>query len=334
LVAEVPRVNCPTHGVKSIKVPWADLKSRFTLFFERFAIDVLLSASNQTKAANLLGLSWNEVHTIQERAIQRGLRQRDLSDTTHLGIDEKSFLKGQSYGSLLYDLDESRVLEVVKDRTAEAATTLLEVIPIDQRAKIEAVAVDMWKPFIASIENTFPQADIVHDKFHVIAYLNEAVDDVRRKEHKELHKNGEDLLKGTRFLWLKNLENLTEQDETTFDSLQKEGLKIGRAWSIAQTFFSIWDYVYEGAARTFFDKWYFWATHSRLKSIINVAKMIKRHINNISTFLSHRITNARGEGFNSKIQAIKSAARGFRNFENYRIAILFHCSKLKLHPEE
>ena len=215
---------------------------------------MLLSASNQTKAANLLGLSWNEVHTIQERAIQRGLRQRDLSDTTHLGIDEKSFLKGQSYGSLLYDLDESRVLEVVKDRTAEAATTLLEVIPIDQRAKIEAVAVDMWKPFIASIENTFPQADIVHDKFHVIAYLNEAVDDVRRKEHKELHKNGEDLLKGTRFLWLKNLENLTEQDETTFDSLQKEGLKIGRAWSIAQTFFSIWDYVYEGAARTFFDK--------------------------------------------------------------------------------
>lgn len=334
LVAEVPRVECPTHGVKSIKVPWADLKSRFTMLFERFAIDVLLAATNQAKAAELLGLSWDEVHAIQERAVRRGLARRELSKTTHLGIDEKSFLKGQSYGSLLYDLDESRVLEVVKDRTEEAANALLATLPEGQREKVEAVAVDMWKPFISAIETMLPKADIVHDKFHVVTYLNEAIDDVRRKEHKELKAMGSEILKGSRYTWLRNPDNWTEQDEATFEALQDEGLKVGRAWTIVQTFLPIWDYVYEGAARNFFAKWYFWATHSRLPPVIKVAKMIRRHLDNILTFLRHRITNARGEGFNSKVQAVKSAARGFRNFANYRVAILFYCGALELYPQE
>ena len=181
LIAEVPRVKCPTHGIKSLRVPWADLKSRFTKLFERFAIDVLLAATNQAKVADLLGLSWDEVHAIQERAVRRGIERRDLSGTTRLGIDEKSFLKGQSYGSLLYDIDKSRVLEVVRDRTEESATTLLKTIPEERREKIDAIAVDMWKPFISAAEATLPNADIVHDKYHVVTYLNEAIDDVRRK---------------------------------------------------------------------------------------------------------------------------------------------------------
>jgi transposase len=334
LIAAVPRADCIEHGVKSIDVPWADLKSRFTLLFERFAIDVLLSASSQTKAAELLGLSWDEVHAIQERAVRRGMKTRDLSGISYLGIDEKSFLKGHSYASLVYDLEGARVLEVIKDRTEEAAKSLFNTIPEAVRSAIQAVAVDMWKPYEAAIISTMPAAQIVHDKFHVVGYLNKAIDTVRKKENKSLKQNGSDLLKGTRYTWLKNPENWSEKDEATFEDLKVAGLKVTRAWSIVQTFIPIWDYIYERPARKFFDKWYFWATHSQLKPIIDVAKMIKRHLDNILTFLKHRITNAASEGLNSKIQAVKAAARGFRNFENYRIAILFHCGGLQLHPQE
>lgn len=332
LVCSVPRVKCLEHGVKSLQVPWASMNGRFTLLFERFAIDVLLSASSLSKAADLLGLSWDEVHYIQKRGVKRGLARRKLDKTEHLGIDEKSFLKGQSYVSVLYDLDESRVLDLVKDRTTESATALLNVFPEENRPLISAFAVDMWQPFMTAITNVFPSAAIVHDKYHVVSYLNKAVNEVRHKENKWLAQNGNNSLKGTRFTWLRNILNWTAKDKKIFKSLKNEGLKVGRAWSIKEFFLGIWSYTYEKSARKFFKKWYFWATHSQLKPIIKVAKMIKNHLENILTYLHHSITNAKAEGLNSKIQSIKVAARGFRNFENYRTAILFHCGKLSLHP--
>jgi len=332
LVCPVPRINCVTHGVKSIQVPWADMKGRFTLLFERFAIDVLLSASSQTKAATLLGLSWDEVHHIQERAVQRGLSRRNLDETNHIGIDEKNFLRGQSYASIMYDLDVSRVLDVVKDRTEESAKALLKTLPEKKRSEIKAVAVDMWVPFLSAITEILPNSNIVHDKYHVVSYLNKAVDEVRRGENKALQRDGVDSLKGTRFTWLRKPTHWTDRDKKTFKSLQADGLKVGRAWSMKEVFLGIWCYSYEKAARTFFGGWYFWATHSRLKPIIKVAKMIKNHLDNILTYLHYPITNAKAEGFNSKIQSVKSAARGFRNFDNYRTAILFHCGKLALYP--
>lgn len=332
LICSVPRVNCKKHGIKSLAVPWADMKGRFTLLFERFAIDVLQSASNKTKAAALLGLSWDEVHHIQERAVARGLSRRTLENTNYLGIDEKSFLKGHSYVSLLYDLDESRVLDVVQDRTEESAKNLLQTIPEIKRSEIAATSVDMWPAFIAAIESVLPQSAIVHDKYHVVSHLTKAVDNVRRKENKMLLQEGSNMLKGTRYIWLRNPMNWSPDDKNTFKSLQTDQLKVGRAWSMKEAFLVIWNYTYEKSARAFFKKWYFWATHSRLKSVIKVANMIKKHLDNILTYLKHPITNAKAEGLNSKIQAIKAAARGFRNFNNYRNSILFYCGRLELYP--
>ena len=232
-----------------------------------------------------------------------------------------------------YRLGCARVLDVEKDRTEESAQALLSTLPEPVRESVEAVAVDMWEPFLKAVDTKLPNAKIVHDKYHLVSHLTKAVDEVRRKEHKELKQNGlEELLKGTRYTWLRNPENWTEKDELTFNTLQSQGLKVGRAWAIKETFMGIWDYVYEKSARKFFDRWYWWATHSRLKPIIRVAKMMKRNIDNILTYLQHRITNAAAEGFNSKIQAIKSAARGFRNFAHYRTSILFYCGGLELYP--
>jgi len=330
--ARTPRSDCPEHGVKTMKVPWAKPQGRFTLLFERFAIEVLRAAASVSQACELLGIHWESAHEIMRGAVERGLERRQLEGLKHLGMDEKSFGRGQSYITLLTDLEQSRVLDVAEDRTAEAAEQLWQTLTPEQKQAVEAVAVDMWEPFLQTIEKELPQADIVHDKFHVSKYLGEAVDKVRRQEHKELMAQGDETLKGTRQLWLYNPQNLSENQRSEFGVLKDLQLKVARAWAAKELFSKFWEYQEEGWARRFFKGWYGWVSRSRLKPLVEVGQMLKRHLENLLTYLKHHITNAVTEGLNSKIQSIKAAARGFRSFKNYRVRILFFCGKLDLYP--
>jgi transposase len=315
-----------------MQVPWAAPQGRFTLLFERFAVEVLLASGSVSQACELLGLSWDTAQEIMSRAVERGLERRQLEDLKHLGMDEKSFKRGQSYVTLLTDLNRSRVLDVVQERTTEAADQLWETLSAEQKQTVEAVAVDMWEPFIQTIQKQVPDADIVHDKFHVSKYLGEAVDKVRRQEHKELMAQGDETLKGSRQLWLYNPENFSPEQMEEFSVLKDLQLKVARAWAAKELFSKFWNYQEEGWARRFFKDWFGWVSRSQLKPVVEVAQMLKRHLDNLLTYLKHHITNAVTEGLNSKIQSLKSAARGFRNFRNYRIRILFFCGKLSLYP--
>lgn len=331
--AGVPRSQCSSCGVKTISVPWADKHSRFTLMFEAFAIKVLKAASNVKKAAELLGLSWDTTHKLMERAVGRGLDRREEEPVKYVGIDEKSFGRAQDYVSLMVDIDRSRVLEVVKDRTTESCDRLWSSLSESQRSGVLAVATDFWRAFSNSTRKQAPQAEIVHDRFHISQYLVEAVDLVRRKENKSLRKEGDDTLVGTRQLWLFNLDNLPKEEQKRLDALQQSAMKTARAWGIKEMFREFWEYRSGTWAKKFFDRWYAWAIRSRLAPIKKVAVMLKKHLAGLLAYFSHRITNASNEGFNSRVQSIKSAARGFRSFENYRIRILFYCGKLDLLPE-
>ena len=330
--ARTPRSDCPEHGVKTMQVPWAAPQGRFTLLFERFAVEVLLASASVSQACELMGISWDTAQEIMRRAVERGLERRQREGLKHLGMDEKSFKRGQSYVTLLTDLDGSRVLDVVEERTAEAADQLWETLSAEQKQAVEAVAVDMWEPFIQTIQKQVPDADIVHDKFHISKYLGEAVDKVRRQEHKELMAQGDETLKGTRQLWLYNPQNFSPDQAEEFSALKDLQLKVARAWAAKELFSKFWEYQEEGWARRFFKDWFGWVSRSRLKPVVEVAQMLKRHLDNLLTYLKHHITNAVTEGLNSKIQSLKSAARGFRNFRNYRIRILFFCGKLNLYP--
>jgi len=330
--ARTPRSNCPEHGVKTMAVPWAAPQGRFTLLFECFAVDVLLASGSVSQGCELLGIGWDTAQEIMRRAVERGLGRRQLEGLKHLGMDEKSFGRGQSYITLLTDLEESRVLDVVEERTAEAAAQLWETLSAEQKEAVEAVAVDMWEPFIRTIQKQVPDADIVHDKFHVSKYLGEAVDQVRRQEHKELLAQGDETLKGTRQLWLYNPQHFSPEQAKEFSALKDLQLKVARAWAAKELFSKFWEYQEEGWARRFFKDWFGWVSRSRLKPVVEVAQMLKRHLDNLLTYLKHHITNAVTEGLNSKIQSLKAAARGFRNFRNYRVRILFFCGKLQLYP--
>lgn len=332
LSAEVPRVDCPRCGVKQVHVAWAEDRSRFTELFEAYAIRVLQAVRSKVQAQSLTALSWDPVDRIMERAVHRGLRRRCLDDLVYLGLDEKSFGRGHDYVSVLHDNVGRRVLDVVPERTRTAADTLWATVPQPQRQGIAAVAMDMWEPYLESTRAAIPQALIVHDKFHVAKELNQAVDRVRRREHRDLKAQGCETLTKTKYLWLKNPATWTAHQRASFQSLRIDTLKVGRAWAIKEAFAGFWDYRYTACAKRFFDRWYFWATHSRLEPVINAARTLKRHLPGLLAYTRHRITNAVAEGTNGKIQLIKANARGYRNFTQYRTAILFHCGGLDLYP--
>lgn len=240
LVARLPRVNCPEHGVKTIEVPWAGKNSRFTLMFEALAIRVLQASETVQSGAGLLRLDWHSAHQIMERAVERGLQRRKVQTVRLVGIDEKSFGRGQDYVSLMSDLEQSRVLDVVPGRTGEACQELWTRLGSEQSHKVEAVRVDMWEPYLSTTAQQAPQAQIVHDKFHVAKHLNEAVDQVRRAENRQLHSEGSDLLSGTKYVWLKNPENWHEADRLKFQALRSCGCKVARAWQIKELFREFW----------------------------------------------------------------------------------------------
>lgn len=333
LVARTPRTNCPECGVLNVDLPWAEPHGRFTLMFQAFAIRVLQASASIEQGRQLLGLSWRSAQDIMSTAVRRGMEVRDMEDIAYVGIDEKSFGKGHDYVSVLVDLEGSRVLEVAQGRTQETADELWNTLSEEQKDEIQAVAMDMWPAFMASASEHVPDAEIVHDRFHISKHLGEAVDQVRRAEHKALKKEGDERLTGSRYLWLTNEENLSEERAATFEELKNANLKTSRAWAIRELFRDFWEQPGEYTAKAFFEKWHAWASRSRLQPIIKVGRMIKRHLDNIVTWFRHPISNGPTEGFNSRIQAIKSAARGFRNFDNYRIRILFFCGRLDLEPE-
>jgi len=326
----VPRCNCPEHGVKTVTVPWAERGSRFSLHFEAFAVTVMLGSRSLTQAAELLDLHWDSVQRLVDQAVARGLARRTTEGITRVGLDEKSFLRGQSYVSLMTDLDGRRVLEVVPGRDTQSGLALWQSLPPEQRAAIEAAAMDMGASFIAATTLAAPQADIVHDRFHVSKPLNEAVDKTRREESAALAAKGDDTLKGTRFLWLHGTVPDERQDD--FAALLETNFRTARAWAYKEQMVEFWYQPDADTGNRFFQQWYRSVMGSRLPALKKVAKTLKAHLGGLLTYFKHRITNALTEGFNSKIQALKCDARGFRRFENYRARILFFCGKLDLAP--
>jgi transposase len=328
-----PRVNCPVHGVKQIDSEVGENGSDMTFAFESHVIRMAQECS-LTGVMRLCGLSWDRGWNALERAVNRGRARKEHRVPSRIGVDEKSIARGHKYESLVYDIDRATVEFVWDDRAKESLETYYRQFTREELARIQAVAMDMWDPYIAATKAYVPDAakKIVFDRFHVMRHVLDAVDTVRKDEHRRLSEAGQAILKGTKYLWLWSKENIPHRRKEEFDMLRAMDLHVCRAWGIKENLRHLWAYRYEGRMRSYFKRWYFWATHSRLEPIKKAAKTVKAHIDNIVTYARHRITNALGEAINAKIEKIKRMACGFRNRSHYRTAIYFHCGGLDLFP--
>lgn len=251
-----------------------------------------------------------------------------------MGVDEKAFRKGHKYLTLVNDLTRNRVLYVAEDREQSSLDGFWETITPQQLDSIEAVAMDMWDPYVASVQGHLPDAEkkIVFDKFHIAQHLGDGVDRVRRQEHKLLKAQGDETLTGTKYDWLRNPVTMDENQRREFAQLRRSNLKTARAWALKEHGMALYNYVYEKPARNHFQWWYSWAIRSRLEPMKEKARMLKRRFENVITYLRHQITNAASESLNAKIQWVKYTARGYRNKHNFITAIYFHCGGLDLSP--
>ncbi len=333
LHASAPRVACSEHGVRQVRLPWAEPNSRFTTLFERLAIDVL-AACDVSAAARLLRISWDQAWHLMDRAVARGLAAKPLVVPAHVGVDEKAAGRGQDYITVVCDLDAGTVEFIADHRRQTSLDGYFDQFTPEQLAQIQAVAMDMWDPFAASVRANLPDAEnkIVFDRYHLMGYLTKAVDTVRKQENRALVAGGDRTMIGSKYLWLYSYQNLPERQQDRFNTLRAADLKTSRAWAIKEDLRHFWTYKRRGWGAKHFNRWYFWATHSRLKPIIEAARTLKRHEAGLLSYFAHPITNAGAEGINSRIQAIRVSARGYRNREHYKTASYFHLGGLQLYP--
>ena len=279
LVADVSRVKCKEHGVVTVSVPWAEPGSGFTALFEALVIDWLKEAS-VAAVARLMGLSWNAIDGIMQRSVKRGLSRRKERSMTRIGVDETAFKKRHDYVTIPSDQEAGTVLFVGEDRKKATLKTWYESLTEAQREAIESISMDMWPAFINATLESLPKAGekIAFDKFHVAKYLGEAVDKVRRQEHKALMKEGYEDLKGSKYDWLTNPKNMTSKQKRRFKALRDSTLKTARAWAIKEFAMSLWHYDSKTWAHKGWKRWLSWAIRSRLEPIKKVAKTIKEHL--------------------------------------------------------
>ena len=194
---------------------------------------------------------------------------------------------------------------------------------------------DLWPPYTASTLRLVPGArdKIVFDLYHVMSFMNEAVDEARKREHREHRARGDETLARSRYLWPYAQERLPPKHQERFASLRAMNLKkTGRAWAIKESPRGFWKMPTREETLAHCKQWCRWATHSRLKPVIETAKNIPHKLHDVPTYFTHRITNAVAEGINCKIQTIEKAAYGSRSFANFKTAIFFHCGGLRLYP--
>jgi transposase len=273
--------------------------------------------------SQLFGFHWNTVRKAVKDVVEYGLKHRDLDNLLYIGIDEISRKKGHVYHTQVYDLIEQRLLWSGEDRTSESLEVFFDELGEQRCENIQAVCCDMWAPYMDAIKRRLPHALVVFDKFHIIRHLLNAVDQVRKEEAKKLKADNPDLLKKTRYIWIKNPWNLTEIQKTKLSDLEKLNLKINRAYLLKEAFRRFWDYVYPASAKKYLDKWFWWATHSRLKPMRDFAWMIRRHQDDILNYFKVLIDNGLVEGLNNKAKVISHRAYGYRSSETFKLA-LYH----------
>jgi len=326
LTAKVPRIQCPTHGTKQVAVPWARAGSGFTLLFEALAL-LLAGEMPVSGAAKVLGCHADSVWRILRHYVELAIQKADYSKARKIGVDECSREKGHVYLTTFCDLERSRVVFVSPERSTgvfDAFGAFLEERGFPQ-GQVTDLCMDMWEPYRMGAERVFPHAAVTFDRYHVMALMNGAIDAVRRIEVEEARE-----LKHSRYLWLKNPENLTERQKAAMAGLSHTHLRTARAYQIKLVLQDLWKHTKRAAAEQHLRRWYYWATHSRIEQVVAVARAIKRHWQGILQFIESRITTGIVEGLNSKIKTAMKRAYGFKSFEYLRIVIYLVAGKLTL----
>lgn len=327
LHARVPRVTCPQHGTLQVQVPWARPDSGFTLLFEALLLEF---APHMPVAviSRLVREYDTRIWRVLEHYVAAARAGLDLSGVTRVGVDETSARRGQDYVSIFMDLDRPRVIYATEGRDSGTVGRFAADLSAHQGTPEQVVAVtcDMSQAFRSGVTQHLPAAEITYDRYHVVAQLNEAVDQVRREEARQRPE-----LAGSRFLWLKNEARLNERQlaDKLWLSRPSARLATARAWRWKDDFNGFYDQHPRHAER-YLERWCYGARRSRLGPIKAFVRMLEDHWEGIVRWHQTRTSTGLLEGTNSLIQAAKRKARGYRNKRKMITVIYLIAGRLPL----
>lgn len=329
----IQRVSCPVCGVtRQVKVDFAEPDRRYTKRFERYVLD-LSKHMTMTDVAHHLGIDWHTVKEIQKTHLRRRFSQPSLKGLRRIAVDEISIGHGHHYLTVVLDLDTGAVVFVGEGKGADALEPFWKRLK-SSRARIQAVAMDMSQAYITAVTTHLPDSTIVFDHFHVIKLFNEKLTELRRDLYREatdlLHKN---ILKGTRWLLLKNPENL-DDDRNERDRLE-EALSLNKplatAYYMKEDLRRLWSLSDKAAAEAHLDGWITRAESSGIRMLKDFAKTLRAHRRGILAYYDHRISTGPLEGTNNKIKTLQRQAYGFRDRDFFILRIYaLHTTRYEL----
>jgi len=321
------RVNCPACGVKVERVPWAMGKRQLTRSFSLYLAQWARRLSWQ-ETADVFGTTWNRVYDAVRSVVEYGLKHRVITDTEAVGVDEIQFGKGHQYLTLVYRIDAGarQLLYIGQNRTAKTLLRFFHDMGRDWCDGIRFVCSDMWKPYLKVIAKKLPQAVHVLDRFHIVAKLNEAVDEVRRTEARRMREEGyENVLVRSKYCFLKRQENLSKTQRVKLKEVLQYDLRSVRAYLLKESFQLFWTYTSPYWASWFLRKWCTRAMRSKLDPIKKFVWTIRRHEELILNWFKAKKAYSSGvvEGLNRKVNLITRKAYGYRSLKVLEIA-LYH----------
>lgn len=331
-VYQMRRVNCQTCGVRVEEVPWATGKHHLTKAYMLFLAHWARMLSWK-ETANAFRTSWEKVCQSVEYVVAWGLEHRDIGAIQAIGVDEIAYGKGHNYLTLVYQIEDgcTRLLWIGKERTVESFSQFFDLIGKQTAEGIEFVCSDMWKPYLRVISERCVNAINILDRFHIVAKMNKALDEVRATEARRLAQDGyEPLLKKSRWCVLKRKANLTSTQRFRLRELMKYNLKTVRAYLLKEDFQQFWDYNSPTWAAKFLDDWCTQVMRSRIEPMKKVAKTLRGHRELILNYFRARKLLSSGvvEGLNNKAKVTMRKSYGFRTFRIAEIALYHSLGKL------
>jgi transposase len=322
------RVDCTNCGIKTEHVPWAEGKEQLATVYQQY-LAMWAKRLSWQEVARSFKTSWDHVYKSVKRVVEYGLQQRSLTGIQAIGVDEIQYGKGHQYLTLVYQLDagRKRLLSIAPKRSVKSLLRCLRELGREGCEGIEYVCSDMWKPYLKVIRKKLPQALHILDRFHIVAMLNKAVDEVRRDEVKSLKAQGYDeaVLRKTKYCLLKNQDNLTDKQQLKLTDILQYDLKSVKAYLLKESFQLFWNYTSPYWAQWYLKKWCYRAMRSKLAPIKKFVKTLRRHEDLMMNWFKARKAYSSGtvEGLNRKVNLVTRKAYGYKNYEVLRIA-LFH----------
>lgn len=324
--ARVPRISKKDKRVELVQVPWARSGSGFTLMFEAFGMLMIESEMPVKKAAEIIRIHDTRLWRIFKYWIRKAFSREKYEGVKNVGIDETSVRKGHDYISIAVDMDKRKVIFAHRGKDKGVLKALRQHLEVNNcpKEQIQHISMDMSPAFISGSMENFPSAQITFDKFHLMKYINEAMDEVRQSERKQHNE-----LNGYKYIFLKNDSKMTKKEMDArhyFLGLYEE---LAKAFRLKELFNDIWEFSSPDEAGGYLSYWCDLAEESKLQPFRKVISMVKSHWSGIVNYFRSKLNNGILEGINTKIQLAKKRARGYRNIDNFIYMIYFISGKLK-----